>query len=77
MNNRLEIYCKNFNEYIDVEGGESLLSLGRRLAGRLGFEPVCAHVNNKNEALAFKIYNPKQVEFLPITSPSGTRVYVR
>ena len=77
MNNRLEIYCKNFNEYIDVEGGESLLSLGRRLAGRLGFEPVCAHVNNKNEALAFKIYNPKHVEFLPITSPSGTRVYVR
>ena len=77
MTDTIKIYCKNLGEYIDIEGGEALLSIGRRLEERLGFEPVCAHVNNKNEALSFKIYNPKQVEFLPITSPSGSRVYVR
>lgn len=77
MDNRLEIYCKNLDRYIDVEGGETLLTLSRRLGDELGFEPICAHVNNRNQAMSFKLYNPKQVEFLPKTSPSGRRVYLR
>lgn len=77
MNNRLELYCKNLGRYIEVKGGVSLTELARSLAPELGFNPICAHVNNKSEALAFQVYNPKQVEFLPITSPSGSRVYTR
>lgn len=77
MENRLELYCKNLGRYIEVEGGISLTELARSLAPELGFNPICAHVNNKSEALAFQVYNPKQVEFLPITSPSGSRVYTR
>ena len=38
---------------------------------------VSARVNNKVEGLAFKVYNPKDVEFLDITSDSGIRTYVR
>ncbi len=77
MSNKLQIYCKNIGSYVDIDGGESLLSISRRIAGRLGFEPICAHVNNRNQALSFQVYNPKQIEFLPITSPSGARVYLR
>lgn len=77
MCNKIKIYCKNIGRYVDVDGGETLGSIARRFAGELGFKPICAHVNNKNEALSFAIYNPKQVEFLSQTSPSGSRVYVR
>lgn len=77
MNNRLEIYCKNIGRYVTVDGGETMLSLSERLSDELPFRPVCAHVNNRNQALSYKLYNPKQVEFLPVTSPSGSRVYVR
>ena len=77
MDNRLEIYCKNLGRYIDCAGGDTLFSIAERLGDELGFTPICAHVNNRNQALSYKLYNPKQVEFLPITSPSGTRVYIR
>lgn len=77
MDNRLEIYCKNLGRYIDCAGGDTLFSIAERLRDELGFTPISAHVNNRNQALSYKVYNPKQVEFLPITSPSGTRVYIR
>ncbi|MDE7442946.1 MAG: nucleoside kinase, partial [Muribaculaceae bacterium] len=67
----------NLGEYIPVEGGETLLDIYSRISDRLAFTPICARVNNKNEGLRFEIYAPKQVEFLPVTSSSGHRVYVR
>lgn len=73
----LRIYCCNIGEYIDVAGGESLLEVAGRLGSRLPFIPIAARVNNKNEALCFKLYQPKMVEFLPITHPSGERAYIR
>jgi len=77
MDGDLQIYCANLGEYIKVNGGESLLDVRRRLGSRLGFEPICAHVNNKNEGLHYRVYMPKMVEFLDVDSPSGTRVYTR
>lgn len=73
----LKIYCKNIEDYVDVSGGERLIDISRRLDARLGFKPICARVNNKNEDLSFEVFHPKQVEYLPATSASGTRVYVR
>ncbi len=77
MSNKLKIYCKNIAEYIDVTGGETLNEIYCRLSDRLDFTPICARVNNKTEDMGYPVFNPKQVEFLPVTSPSGTRVYVR
>ncbi len=77
MTRQLSIYVKNLSEYIEIPRGETLGEIGRRLAGRLGFEPVCALVNNKNEDLWFELYHPKQVEFQPLTTASATRVYTR
>lgn len=77
MNQQPEIYCANIGEYIKVNGGESLLDVRKRIGDRLGFEPICARVNNKNEGLHYRIYMPKLVEFLDVDTPSGNRVYIR
>ncbi len=77
MTQKLKIYCLNLEEYIEVEGGETLLSVANRLAERLPFRPICARVNNRNETLAFQVYKPKMIEFLPITHPAGERAYIR
>ncbi|MDE5929858.1 MAG: nucleoside kinase [Muribaculaceae bacterium] len=77
MSDRLKIYCRNIGEYVDVDGGEKLIDIYRGLKDRLGFEPVCAHVNNKSESLDYAVYHPKLVEFMPRNSGSGRRCYTR
>lgn len=77
MNETLKIFCSNLKTYIEVHGGETLLEVSHRLKDRLPFVPICARVNNKTEALSYPVYSPKMVEFLPSTSPSGSRTYVR
>ena len=71
----LQVFCINTGQYVDVRGGETLLELSRRLS--LPFTPIAARVNNKNEALCFSLYQPKLIEFLPVTHPSGERAYIR
>ncbi len=75
MSDRLKIYCKNIERYVDIDGGETLLQLSENIP--LGFTPICARVNNKTENLHYPVFSPKQVEYLPVTSPSGERTYTR
>ena len=77
MSDSLKIYGLNLKAYIEVIGGERLAEVSARLSDRLGFTPICARVNNKTEAMSYRVYSPKLVEFLPVNSQSGTRVYVR
>ena len=41
------------------------------------YGPVSCKVNNKVEGLHYRVYNNKDVEFLDMTSPSGSRAYTR
>ncbi len=77
MTEPLNIYCKNIDEYLPVRGGETLLEIYDRIKDRIDVTPICAHVNNKTEDLHFPVYKPNMVEFLDLSSPSGSRVYVR
>ncbi|MCM1504658.1 MAG: nucleoside kinase [Muribaculum sp.] len=77
MSDQLKIYCTNLSEYVPFAGGETLMDIYRRLSDRIPFAPICARVNNKTEDLQFPLFAPKMVEFLPVKSPSGHRVYVR
>lgn len=43
----------------------------------LPYPVVSAKVNNRSEGLGFRVYNPKDVEFLDVRSSSGMRTYVR
>ncbi len=77
MSAQLKIFCKNINEYIAFNGGDTLQYIYSTIADRIGFRPICARVNNKTEDLQFPLFAPKQVEFLPVESPSGRHVYTR
>lgn len=77
MSNQMKIYCANLGEYLAINGGETLSEIYERVRDRIPFVPVCARVNNKAEDLAFPVFTPKQVEFLPYESPSGHRCYIR
>lgn len=77
MSAQLRIYCTNLSEYIDFQGGETLSDILKRISDRIGFTPICARVNNKTEDLSFPLFSPKMVEYLPLSNPSGRRVYIR
>ena len=73
----MEIYCRNINRYLPLQGGETLaeiLAHTPELAEMAQKErPICARVNNKTEPLQFQVFGPKMVEYLPRTSGSGER----
>ncbi|MCH5221344.1 MAG: nucleoside kinase [Muribaculaceae bacterium] len=73
----ISVFCKNLEEYIDIEGGSTLAQIAGLLDKRLDFTPICCRVNNKTEGLDFAIYQPKQIEFQDCTTGSGPRVYTR
>ncbi|MDE5744435.1 MAG: nucleoside kinase [Paramuribaculum sp.] len=77
MSNQLKVYCKNIEEYVNIEGGDTLLKISENIYDKLNFKPVCARVNYKTEDLGFSVFQPKMVEFLSVTSQSGIRTYVR
>ena len=74
---KIQLFCKNLDCYIEVEGGTTLGEIADSLSGRLAFRPICCRVNNKTEALGFPVYTPKLIEFQPRTEGSGPRVYTR
>ena len=73
----MKIYCKNTSAYVSALGGEKVIDLLPRLGSHLGFNPICAYVNNKVEDLCYPLFSPKQVEYLSPESQAGKRVYVR
>lgn len=72
----VNVEIKNLGRTVNVQGGITLTEIADTLRGELGFEPILARVNNKNEGLHYRVYGPKKIEFLDITSQSGQRVYL-
>ena len=77
MDPTITVYCKNTHTYHDVPRGISLIELKDLLHFELPYPIIAAHVNYKVENLDFRLYKPKDVEFLDASSPSGMRAYVR
>ena len=77
MEHTVRIYCKNIQSAIDVKEGTSLLDIFSLLRIRLPYQVMCARVNNKTQELNYRVYTPKDVEFLDLSHPSGMRTYVR
>ena len=73
----ISIYCQNAGRYLDIAGGDSLLDIYDRVRDEIPFIPINARVNNKAEDLNFRVYAPKTIEFMPASSPSGNRTYIR
>lgn len=77
MSSQMKVFCKNIGRYLPLCGGETLADIYARVAGEIPFRPICARVNNKTEDLQYPVFSPKQIEYLPATTASGNRVYVR
>lgn len=77
MTKTVTIYCKNTKTYHDFPIGTSLMEIYEHLKIELKYKVVAARVNYKVEDLNFLIFNPKDIEFIDLSTSSGMRVYVR
>ncbi len=77
MNKKIQIYCRNTERYIDIEGGMTLAEIAAMPEVGLDFKPICALANYKTEHLGFPVFTPKEIEFLDSRSATGREVYVR
>ncbi len=73
----VKICCKNTNNFFNIAKGTSLFDIFLQNRNNFDRIPVCAKVNNRVCSLAYKVFSPKDVEFLDITSESGQRTYAR
>lgn len=77
MKQMIQIRCKNNKKSQKVEIGSTLFDIFSVFGLQMEYGPVSCKVNNKVEGLHYRVYNNKDVEFLDMTSPSGSRAYTR
>ena len=73
----ITVRCKNNGQTAQVPMGSTLEEAYKLLGVKMQNPPVIAHVNNKVEGMHFRLFKPKDVEFLDVTSASGLRTYTR
>ena len=77
MEKTVRITCLNNGQDYDIPMGSNLTEAFQQINLSMKYEPILAHVNNKVEGMHYRIYKPKRIEFLDITSASGQRAYTR
>lgn len=77
MKQEIQIRCKNNGQKLDVRIGATLSEVFRQMDIEMNHGPICAKVNNKVEGMHYRLYHNKDVEFLDMTSGSGSRNYAR
>ena len=77
MEQTIKIYCKNTGQTIEAPMGSNLEDIYKLSGLKMEYGPISAHVNNKVEGMHYRAYKQKEVEFLDITSSSGSRAYTR
>lgn len=77
MKQVIQIRCKNNKKKVNVNIGSTLSDVFREINLDMPYGPICAKVNNKVEGLHYRLFHNKDVEFLDMTSGSGSRNYTR
>ncbi len=77
MEQTISIHVRNIDKTIEVPMGSTLEEIYEMTGMKMAYGPISAHVNNKVEGMHYRAYNQKKVEFLDITSSSGSRAYTR
>ena len=77
MDQTIKILCKNTGKTIDAPMGATLEEIYQMTGIQMEHGPISARVNNKVEGMHYRAYKQKEVEFLDITSSSGSRAYTR
>ena len=73
----IQIRCKNNGQTLTAPIGSTLSEVFRNAGIDMKYGPICAKVNNKVEGMHYRIYHNEDVEFLDMTSGSGSRNYTR
>jgi len=77
MEQQIQILCKNNQKTINVNFGSSLSDIYELTGLEMEFGPISARVNNKVEGMHYRVYNPKEIEFLNLHDASAMRAYTR
>ncbi|SHF62325.1 nucleoside kinase [Dysgonomonas macrotermitis] len=77
MEQTVKVFCKNNGQYFDLPMGTSLLEAQTIVGIQKPFLIVNCKVNNKTESLNYRVYQPKDIEYVDISESSGMRTYVR
>ena len=73
----MKVSCLNNGQTYEIPMGSMLMDAYKTMGVQMKYEPILALVNNKVEGMHYRIYKPKNIEFLDITSTSGQRAYTR
>ncbi len=77
MEQQVKIRCKNNQKTLDVNVGSTLSDIFSLLDLKMEYGPISARVNNKVEGLHYRVYKPKDIEFLDLHDASAIRAYTR
>ncbi|MBQ3877316.1 MAG: nucleoside kinase [Prevotella sp.] len=77
MEPQVQIRCKNTKKILNISIGSTLSEIFSQSGLKMEHGPLTARVNNKVEGMHYRVYKPKDIEFLDITTSSGHRAYTR
>ena len=77
MEQTIKVHVINNDTEVEIPIGSNLEDVYEKSGLNMKYGPISAHVNNKVEGMHFRIYKQKEVEFLDVTSSSGSRAYTR
>ena len=77
MKQVIQIRCKNNKKTQKVAIGSTLFDIFSEIGLQMSHGPISCKVNNKVEGMHYRVYNSKDLEFLDMTSSSGSRAYTR
>jgi len=77
MAQTVQIRCKNNKKTINISTGSNLSEIFSALDLEMEYGPVSARVNNKVEGMHYRVYKPKDIEFLSLRDASAMRAYTR
>ena len=77
MEQKVVIRCKNNKKILNCNIGSTLSEIFSQTGLQMEYGPINAKVNNKVEGMHYRVYNPKEVEFLDMYNSSAHRAYTR
>ena len=77
MEKLIKVHVLNNDKVVEVPIGSTIEEVYALSGVEIEHGPISANVNNKVEGMHYRVYKQKQVEFLDITSSSGSRAYTR
>ena len=73
----VQIRCKNNKKTLNISIGSTLSDIFSLSGLEMDYGPISARVNNRVEGMHYRVYKPKDIEFLDLHDASAMRAYTR